>query len=873
MEKYIVENRQLALAVSCEKKRVSSFEFLNKRTGKTIVPAQESELFCLSFVKNAFFKKLIKASDLKIEKVNQTQNYTYFDFSPFTIKGEKVGVRLVYEIEQDKFYLRSHIELYVENKDSSLVLDYIDFAPIKIQDCYSSSCLPPQEKSHMGGTVLSLGQPVFLSSAFFGCEFPVTQNTIENSFVTVKYYSGKKLSELACENSVYTSFKAVIGFADSDSEVRLKNAFFEYIEDISLPLRFRRQYNSWYDHMLNISAENLEKSFLEIEKAMTAVGTKPLDCYVADDGWNNYAGDFWAFNEKFPNELYPCAKLAKGMGSSFGLWLGPRGGYTLDTIKFAKKVENGRNGYVNKRAKDVDVGSDKYIKKTADMMRDFTKRFELDYWKLDGFAQKACRDKNHDHMCGGKDDMYYFSDLWEKWINVFASLQEETQNKIFLNLTSYAPPSPWFLQWVNSMWIQVSDDMGMVTKDANGKKLDCSKKDMLLTYRDDKYYDFSKVRKFTFPAGHIYNHDPIYANCAKVTMSDEEFRDYLFAMLCRGTSFWELYYSFNMMNEEKWRINNSALCFAEENKHLLSKSVMFGGKPSLNQVYGYGCFAEDEGIVMLRNPSAKEQNFVLYFDHNVGADENFKNASAVEIYPYSTVGQYGNFSFGDKLSVTLAPFKTKIFHFGRKQKPMKAVYTKAKGKKMLEIMFNQPIVASEISCKENKVSSVKILDDYCSVLVEFENAFSNYEHLTIDGISDLALSSSAIEVEFEAYENDNNTSGVIKGKSEFSVVITTGGEKVDMFFSQGDEIEIGLKDNRFFFRVGNDVVFSQTNANDAVQLCAVRERNGLIKIYVDKKLDSAKKCENMFLLKAEQSFSFDENKVKLYSKALAYDEV
>lgn len=871
MEKYVVQNSSFAVTFFCEKKRISSFEFLNKRTGKSILPGEKSELFCLSF-KNSIFKKIIKASDLKIEKVIQTENYTYFDFSPFTVKGEKVGIRLVYEFSNDDFYLRNHIELYPENKDSSLVLDYIDFAPIQITDSYTSSCLPKQEKSHMGGTVLSLGQPVFLSSAFFGCEFPVTQNTIENSFVTVKYYSGKRLCDIIDDNARYSSFNCVIGFADSDKDVRLKKAFFDYIEKISLPLRFRRQYNSWYDHMLNISSENLEKSFLEIEKAMTAVGTKPLDCYVADDGWNNYAADFWTFNDKFPNELYPCSKLVKAMGSSFGLWLGPRGGYTLDTIKFAKKIEKGRNGYVNKRAKDVDVGSDKYIKKTSNMMHDFTKRFELDYWKLDGFAQKACRDKNHDHMCGGTDDMYYFSDLWEKWINVFASLQQETCNKIFLNLTSYAPPSPWFLQWVNSMWIQVSSDMGMVTKDENGKKLSCSKKDMLLTYRDDKYYDFSKVRKFTFPPGHIYNHDPIYANCAKVTMSDEEFRDYLYAMICRGTSFWELYYSFNMMNEEKWRINNSVLIFAEENKHLLSKSVMFGGKPSLSQVYGYGCFDKDEGIVMLRNPSSKEQSYVLQFDCNIGADENFKNASAVDIYPYSSVGEYGNFSFSDKQSVTLAPYMTKIIHYARKKKPMKALYAKKRGEKTLEVMFNQTVVADEISCAQNKVLSVKLLDDYCSVLVEFENALSGYVTYTLDGVSDLALTKSSVDVEFEAYKDDVNTSGAIKGSGEFSVVITTGGEKADLLFSQSSQLKIGIEDNRFFFSVGDDVVFSQTNANDAVQLCAVRERNGLMKIYVDKKLDSAIKCKNYSICE-NQSFAFDENKVKIYSKALSYDEV
>ena len=61
--------------------------------------------------------------------------------------------------------------------------------------------------------------------------------------------------------------------------------------------------------MLNISAENIEHSFLEVDKGMTHAGTKALDRYVMDDGWNDYSKGFWSFNDKFPNEAYKLTIL------------------------------------------------------------------------------------------------------------------------------------------------------------------------------------------------------------------------------------------------------------------------------------------------------------------------------------------------------------------------------------------------------------------------------------------------------------------------------------------------------------------------------------------------------------------------------------
>lgn len=54
----------------------------------------------------------------------------------------------------------------------------------------------------------------------------------------------------------------------------------------------------------------------------------------------------------------------------------------------------------------------------------------------------------------------------------------------------YVNPSPWYLQWANSVWIQCVHDQ----KDASFGTTKMNK----ITYRDACYYDFLKNHRFQF---------------------------------------------------------------------------------------------------------------------------------------------------------------------------------------------------------------------------------------------------------------------------------------------------------------------------------------------------------------------------------------
>lgn len=70
-------------------------------------------------------------------------------------------------------------------------------------------------------------------------------------------------------------------------------------------------------------------------------------------------------------------------------------------------------------------------------------------------------------------------------------------------------------------------------------------------------------------------------------MTDDEFKTYLYMMGTRGTAFWELYYSPEMIDEgQKWDINAEYLEWAKKNYHILKNAKLIGTTPDKGNTYG-----------------------------------------------------------------------------------------------------------------------------------------------------------------------------------------------------------------------------------------------------------------------------------------------
>ena len=604
-----------------------------------------------------------------------------------------------------------------------------------------------------------LGQPVYINGLFMGSEFPAAQNKIELANATAtteagtrlaisRYYTGKNLGDLErddhflnqlTDDNKFVAWQTVVGASRSDGKDQsiVQQDFFSYIRDISTPSEFRIQYNSWYDNMMRITDDNIMEAFKDIDKNFVKTGVRPLDSYVVDDGWNVYrktssdlqggidierngqddvnTAGFWQFNSKFPNELYTSSEYVQKMGSYFGVWIGPRGGYNYQGM-LADIIQTGVDTdgdgvkdtqYGSSAGGSIDVADSRYVKKFAEMAVDWTNRFKVNYWKWDGFAdsgQYGAFSKgsietvgysgSNQHMYGGPNGEYHVTDLWEKWIYIMEEARGAAAangiDNLWISLTCYTHPSAWFLQWANSVWIQCVMDRGESANTVLRDKLNT-----MLTYRDAVYHNFIVDHEFQFPLSNIYNHDPIYGKedtgINADTMDGEQFRNHLFMQSGRGTAFWELYYSDSILNDEKYLINADYLEWAEANYELLKHAIMVGDSPddqttlttgnngnaTQQSAYGFANFSETEadGILSMRNPAAVEKTFTVKLDESIGVrfDEEYtmwkehvylqSEGQTAATHLVNGVAATNNILHkGDTVSITLQPGEVQIWH-------------------------------------------------------------------------------------------------------------------------------------------------------------------------------------------------------------------
>ncbi len=623
-------------------------QIINTSSGLTFIPDGNGSEFTVRFADGDEFSSKV----LQVDECAEKNGRLFFRFKEYM----NTTVTVSYRVSKDNSTIEKQLALV---QSEPKVIDCIALEDVGIINSHSSYSVPGG-KTDIDEFYSNLGQPFYIDSLFFGCEFPATKNEITHGRGQVIFYVGK-----SAENRLICPV-TVMGGAKGVSLVELREAFFEYIDGIAQPSPLRVQYNTWYDRMKNIDAENIQKAFYNVEKKLSSHGVPPLDGYVIDDGWPNYKAQFWEYDQSdFPNGFLDASHMAKCFGSEFGVWLGPRGGYGTNHA-FAKRIEKSGNGYYNAQSDDICVASETYLNNLEKFLVKTTLENDISYWKLDGFMLKPCLDSRHDHITGGDHEMYMISEMWARWIKIFKSLRgarAKQGKKIWLNITCYVNPSPWWLQYVNSIWLQNSNDIGFAENYPKGAQ---AQVDAELTYRDGIYYDFLVTRGLQFPAANIYNHEPIYGREAKLDYTDREFEKAFYWNACRGAALNELYISESMMDGEKWSILSDVLCWQKQNFHILKNAMFLGGDPTENNVYCYASWTEDgEGIIALRNPTDEAAALTLTLNKLMGCPESLENVKKFAVYDDSGKKDDNLYSYNGKIDLTLAPFEIKIFQFGK----------------------------------------------------------------------------------------------------------------------------------------------------------------------------------------------------------------
>ena len=900
-------------------------------------------------------KDAVKVEDTTatINGEKKTGKKVTFSFEPYTHKDVEYTIDEVVVMYEGDHFMRKYLEIEVPDKDMGKAeIDYIDLESLKVEESDKQWTIPRGK----GGIVqmeefkANLGQPIYIQGMFFGCEFPAADTEIVDETGYMRYYTGKTFERMKEDNQLttdgkYVTWQTVAGAARSTENEVIQADFYDYIDSIATPSEFRIQYNSWFDNMMKIDDENILESFIEIDRELNNEEVRPLDSYVVDDGWNAYndgtlgAGSypqsgseinkegFWTFNEKFPDELTPSSELVQKFGSNFGVWVGPRGGYNFYGT-LANIIEKAGNG--SKAGGSIDVADRVYVKKFKDMAIDWQKRFKVNYWKWDGFADTGqynhfnnlggadgvpvYSETNH-HMTGGYHQMYHVTDLWEAWIDLMEAVRQSEKedgiNNLWISLTCYVNPSPWYLQWANSVWIQCTHDQ----KDAG---FGTTKMNKQITYRDACYYDFLKNHEFQFPLQNIYNHDPVYGKEGTGmnvnTATDEDFQNYLYMLSTRGTAFWELYYSDSIMTDGKYEITGEFLEWAEENYHMLKNSKMIGGQPDNTtlgsassseasaEAYGFSCFDGNEGIISLRNPSASADKEITFtFDRTIGVAEGAGTLDYYLEHSYKLSdesAQTGALTYGQEYTVNLKPNEVRILRVSAEKdtKAPEIDRIMTDGSREVTVKFNEKVSGNLFAVDGSGIASIEKSADDTTYHITLTKAPEDGTAITVTpkDIKDMSGNTTTASASV-VYQKGNvvvENKEIIKAgeiatadkslnsNNGFSVaasVNTTG--KDQTLVKQNNQYELKVTaEGKASFTLNGATAVSGKAINDGKQhvVVGVKENNGMLKLYVDGSLEGSDYKEGNRYHKVEKAaitVGNDVSKAGVYDTAYGYDKV
>ena len=478
--------------------------------------------------------------------------------------------------------------------------------------------------------------------------------------VTTGYDWGRSIGA-----ETYVTHSSVCG-AGADADC-VGEAFLEYIRAICAhPARMYIQNNNWWDSGWRVDAGSFIESVQSIRKHLAEKGVKPLDSYMIDHGWWTHSPDIWDVDiAKFPEGLRNVQSEVESGGSKLGLWLSPSSSYGQGDRLVAKGYE-----MVDKSRRGKKIGclaGPGYVHYLKEKILWYMREYNVESWKLDGWFDggSVCGDPTHGHPVG-KNGKYYLTASIEAWIEIFEAMRLQNPD-VYINITCWTWLSPWFLMYVDSVWLNNATDQGW-----SGDGTD---QDQQLNYRDGRIYHIVKTNKIQFPLWGLFHLDPIkerirYFN--KLNQMSEEiddFRNYMYMTFSRGCGLATLHLAPSIMNEEEWQATADALKWTEKNFESLNHTCMIGGDPDEGEVYGYSGWTSRDGVISLRNPTSTTRTFQLTLDRSIGVVPEsspffWKTAFPSEKY------EVGLYSYGDTISATLDPFSVLIWEFSSKDESM-----------------------------------------------------------------------------------------------------------------------------------------------------------------------------------------------------------
>lgn len=310
------------------------------------------------------------------------------------------------------------------------------------------------------------------------------------------------------------------------------------------------------------------------------------------------------------------------------------------------------------------------------------------------------------------------------------------------------------------------------------------------------------------------------------------------------------------MNEgQKWVINADVLHWINDNYEILKHAKLIGQTPVKGTPYGYSAWSGQEGIISVRNPSDEVKEFDFTLDRIIGMPEGLKGLYRTSVWTYRTGEQKEDtkdhlFGYGEQISLSLQPGEVRIWKFSTvpDKEPPALRIVKTASPTSLTVEFNEPVMLKDgiFSVSGNEITATSISADRRVVTLALarEMEKDNKYRLNISGVKDDAGNTKELCTSFLYFENQEIPVLMgISGGGDFNVSFRLKTDKNAVsLLRQGKDISVDLDaEGRLTFVVKGLKVVSRQPVNNnkecIVSLC--REKNGMLKIYLDGELEQS----------------------------------
>lgn len=668
-----LQNGYLSRTLTVENGVLTTKRIVNKITGSTLLPTacNEFSLRISQGTDKPGTAVTLKARDFKVTSFDSnTKPAVKTCTVKLYNKRHDLHVKLLYSLDEKDFYCHKQLCITPGN---SITLEKVAVEEIAFNDAKQNYTIKQISPDKHGGWRPGLGQPVYTTATatFWGTEFPASENTVDkNGNITCGYLYGRELRG----GKTYTSHRAVFGVADDSRYI--DDAFYDYIDRIRIrPARLQIQYNSWFDYGNRVSKDKFIYSLRKVhEELVTRRGCKPLDAYAIDDGWQDKGANVtwqdtvWKINKKFTPKFKTAHEEARKAGSSLGLWFSPA--CLFGAASMPKRMKE--YGF-EALDQGMSMTGEKYMGRLEERLAEFT-RDGITYFKFDGlFGHLNQRDfelggrgtaampqlgiegfSTHDPRLNDTkyDELktYYLAAGTERLMKIFDRMHSTNPN-VFISLNNGAYLSPWWLMHADIVWLINSSDA------AKGKS-----RSKELAYRDNIYHGIWKKENTKFPMNSIFNHEP---KKLRTDETPEDFRDYLYMNLSRGTGFIELYLKVDSLSGKDWDVLAEGLKWAQRMFPTFKKVRMHGGTPKAGDVYGYTAWDGRRGYISFHNPADREQTYRMTLNRDSGLSPGVRGAFRPTIVTGGKACKNlkGQYRYGDTIEVTLGPEEKMLLNF------------------------------------------------------------------------------------------------------------------------------------------------------------------------------------------------------------------